>query len=87
MNEHPRNIIPFTHDGDDDDAEQAPRQEVDERGCLWDKSFNDWQNFDPSKLDPRKWIYGRHYLEGAVSATVADDSIGKSKVDLWSALP
>jgi hypothetical protein len=33
---------------------------------------------DPALLPPRKFIYGKHYLRGAVSMTVADGGVGKS---------
>ena len=33
---------------------------------------------DPALLPRRDWLYGQHYIRGAVSATVADGGIGKS---------
>jgi hypothetical protein len=55
-------------------------------GELWDSQFNKWQRLDPTKLEPRRWIYGRHYLEGAVSATIADGGVGKSTHALTEAI-
>jgi hypothetical protein len=33
---------------------------------------------DPTLLPKRDFIYGKHFLRGAVSATVADGGVGKS---------
>jgi hypothetical protein len=33
---------------------------------------------DPALLPRRAWLYGRHYLRGSVSASVADGGVGKS---------
>ena len=33
---------------------------------------------DPALLPRRKFIYGKHYMRGAVSMTAADGGVGKS---------
>ena len=53
---------------------------------LWNSAFDKWQDLDPAKLEPRRWLYGRHYLEGAVSATIADGGVGKSTLALTEAI-
>jgi hypothetical protein len=54
---------------------------------LWEYTFGiEWQTVDPAKLEPRRWIYGKHYLDGAVSATIADGGIGKSTLALTEAI-
>jgi AAA domain len=41
---------------------------------------------DPALLPRRDWLYGRHYLRGSVSATIADGGIGKSTLVLTEAI-
>jgi hypothetical protein len=53
---------------------------------LWQASFDNWGQFDPAKIDPRKWIYGKHYQKGVVSATIADGGMGKSVLALTEAI-
>ena len=38
--------------------------------------------FDPAKLPPREWVYGRHYQRGVPSATVGAGGGGKSSIDM-----
>lgn len=40
--------------------------------------FDKWGELDPTKLQPRQWPYGQTYLEGALSATIANGGVGKS---------
>jgi RecA-family ATPase len=68
-----------------DNPQLVPEQDTDEIS-LWNASFNDWQNLDPAKLEPRQWLYGRHYLQGAVSVTIADGGVGKSTLALTEAI-
>jgi hypothetical protein len=68
------NVIPLARDDDTDES------------GFWDRTFADWQDLDPSELDPRRWVYGGHYLEGAVSATIADGGVGKSTHALTEAI-
>jgi hypothetical protein len=42
--------------------------------------------FDPAKLPPRQWLYGRHYLRRTVSATTAPGGFGKSSLDMVEAI-
>jgi AAA domain len=45
-----------------------------------------WSERKPADLLPRFWLYGRHYLLGAVSATVADGGVGKTTLVLTEAI-
>ena len=45
-----------------------------------------WSDRSPAHLSPRFWLYGQHYLMGAVSATVADGGTGKSTLALTEAI-
>jgi hypothetical protein len=58
----------------------------DDEKWLWNSAFDGWQKLDPAKLEPRYWLYGRHYLQGAVSATIADGGVGKSTLALTEAI-
>src|SRR5262249_48277894 len=53
---------------------------------IWDFEFHQWDKCDPAKIEPRNWIYGKHYLAGAVSATIADGAVGKSILELTEAI-
>jgi hypothetical protein len=48
--------------------------------------FTDWARYDPATLPPRQWIYGGHYIEGCVSATISDGGVGKSSLALTEAI-
>src|SRR5262249_39010074 len=67
-------IIPLHIDSQDDEKN------------LWDSAFDGWKELDAAKLEPRHCINGRHYLEGAVSATIADGGVGKSTHALTEAI-
>lgn len=41
---------------------------------------------DPTKIPPRAWVYGHHYIRKFVSATVAQAGLGKSTLALAEAL-
>jgi hypothetical protein len=41
---------------------------------------------DPALLQPREWLYGRHYLRGAVGCTIATGGTGKSSLLLAEAV-
>ncbi|QQM06121.1 hypothetical protein I8G32_04701 [Rhodopseudomonas palustris] len=41
---------------------------------------------DPASIPRRRWLYGRHYIRGFVSATVAPGGIGKSSLTIVEAL-
>lgn len=41
-----------------------------------------FQRFDPAKLPPREWLYGKHYQRGIITATVGPGGGGKSSLDL-----
>lgn len=40
---------------------------------------------DPASIEPRRWLYGRHYIRGYLSATVAPGGLGKSSLVLAEA--
>jgi hypothetical protein len=40
---------------------------------------------DPTSIEPRRWLYGRHYIRGYLSATVAPGGLGKSSLVLTEA--
>jgi hypothetical protein len=65
--------------------DQDERVDTD-RPMIWDAAFHDWGKLDPAKIEPRRWLYGRHYLAGALSATIADGAIGKSILALTEAI-
>jgi hypothetical protein len=46
----------------------------------------DWSERNPADHPPREWLYGRHYLKGSVSATVADGGTGKTTLVLTEAI-
>jgi hypothetical protein len=65
-------VYPELQASDDDDADQlALRPNVNQIEPL--SSFG-----DPALLARREYLYGRHYLRGAVSMTASDGGIGKS---------
>jgi hypothetical protein len=41
---------------------------------------------DPAAIPPRQWLYGRHYVRGFVTATVAPGGVGKSSHALVEAV-
>lgn len=41
---------------------------------------------DACDIEPRQWLYDRHYLVGSVSATVADGELGKTTLVLTEAV-
>jgi hypothetical protein len=41
---------------------------------------------DPSLIPQRKWLYGRHYLRKAVTATIAPGGSGKTSLDMTEAV-
>jgi hypothetical protein len=55
---------------------------------VWDYSFSNWhtEECDPATLPPRCWLYGRHYLQSALSATIADGAMSKSVLALTEAI-
>jgi hypothetical protein len=53
---------------------------------IWDACFWAWSASDKAAVKPRGWIYGQHYLEGAVSMTVGDGGVGKSILVLTEAI-
>ena len=42
--------------------------------------------FDPAKLQPRQWLYGRHYQRGTVSGTIAPGGFGKTTLVMVEAI-
>ena len=41
---------------------------------------------DPATIPPRAWLYGGHYVRGAVTATVAPGGTGKTTLSLFEAI-
>jgi hypothetical protein len=41
---------------------------------------------DPREIPPRKWLYGRHYVRGYVTATIAPAGLGKTSLALVEAV-
>jgi hypothetical protein len=41
---------------------------------------------DPAMIPPRNWLYGGHYVRGAVTATVAPGGFGKTTLSLFEAI-
>jgi AAA domain len=41
---------------------------------------------DPASIEPRRWLYGRHYIRDYLSATVAPGGLGKSSLVLAEAI-
>jgi hypothetical protein len=37
---------------------------------------------DSAEIPPRRWLYGRHYILGSVSATIADGGMGKTNLSI-----
>jgi len=42
--------------------------------------------FDFTKIPPREWLYGKHYMRGIASATIGPGGSGKSSLDLVEAI-
>src|SRR5262249_52910026 len=42
--------------------------------------------FDPAMLQPRQWLYGRHYQRRTVSATIAPGGFGKTTLGMVEAV-
>jgi RecA-family ATPase len=59
---------------------------ADDETSFSDARFYNWQDLDPAELKPRLLYYGRHYIAGAVSATIADGGVGKSILALTGAV-
>jgi hypothetical protein len=41
---------------------------------------------DPALIPPRRWFYGKHYMAGVVTGTVAPGGFGKTSLSLFEAL-
>lgn len=52
-------------------------------GAAWPSAFD---MFDASALEPRRWIYGSHYLRGFVSVLASAGGIGKTSLQIVEAL-
>src|SRR6266436_4425042 len=37
---------------------------------------------DAADIPPRRWLYGKHYILGFVSATIADGGMGKTNLSI-----
>jgi hypothetical protein len=85
--EAPRPQVIFN--ADDDEIEAAARRARaqgadDEQPWFPVEGRSTWR--DPAIIKRREWLYGDHYLRGAVSSTVADGGIGKSTLALAEAV-
>jgi hypothetical protein len=72
-------VYPEVQASDDDDADQLALQPNVNRI----EPLSDFG--DPALLPRRKFIYGKHYMRGAVSMTVADGGVGKSSLAIAEA--
>lgn len=63
--------------GSPDRATASPKPVIVAKPFIW---------IDPTKIPPRQWVYGRHYIRGFVSATVAHGGVGKSSLSIVEAL-
>src|SRR6516165_6100605 len=61
-------------------------KQADNEKSLCTSFFMGWSDPDVVNLAPRQWLYGRHYLQGAVSVTIADGGVGKSTLALTEAI-
>ena len=52
-------------------------------GPQWPTAFTD---FNEAAVQPRRWIYGRHYLRGFVSVLASAGGIGKTSLQIVEAL-
>jgi hypothetical protein len=59
----------------DDKKKSAPK--------IYPKPFD---CFDFTKIPPREWLYGKHYMRGIASATIGPGGSGKSSLDLVEAI-
>ena len=48
--------------------------------------FESWKVIDESAVEPRRWLYGNHYVRSFCSLTVAEPGIGKSLLALTEAV-
>ena len=74
-------------DGDDYDAITRRRYGLSKDDPVY--TFNTaapWSDACLSDLPPRQWLYGRHYLRGALSLTIADGGVGKTSLALTEAV-
>ena len=62
------------------------QDETDRPEQIWDVQFDRWGDLDPATIEPRRWIYGTHYLQGGLSATIGNGAAGKSILGLTEAI-
>jgi AAA domain len=71
-------------------CEPVPKRKPkpDKRSAIDAHVFDEWSPWDrePAALQPRHWLYGRHYLAGALSMTVAPPGLGKSSLAISEAV-
>jgi AAA domain len=78
---NPRGLQAATYDDDDVELIGAAEEHDDSPSFAVVSSF-----LDPSEIEPRPWVYGRHLLLGTVSATIGDGGIGKTTLLLTEAV-
>jgi hypothetical protein len=61
-------------------VEQAPPPSDNQAPISFTPTPYVWR--DPATIQPRQFLYGRHYIRGYLSATVAPGGVGKSSLDL-----
>ena len=73
-------------DGDDDDGSwdiPDPPEDAPEAAPDWPSVYD---MFDEASIEPRKWIYGHHYLRSFVSVLASAGGIGKTSLQIVEAL-
>jgi hypothetical protein len=71
----PLHDLPSPFDAEEEDK---PAEQTEQLPTLISATAFVWR--DPAQIPPRQWIYGRDYIRGFISATVATGAVGKSSL-------
>jgi hypothetical protein len=69
--------------GDDDDLDSLDTPDAPEAAPDWPTVYD---MFDGASIEPRRWIYGNHYLRSFVSVLASAGGIGKTSLQIVEAL-
>jgi hypothetical protein len=69
--------------GDDDDLDSLDTPDAPEAAPDWPTVYD---MFDGASIEPRRWIYGHHYLRSFVSVLASAGGIGKTSLQIVEAL-